>query len=160
MLCFAVWPHDLCMVYMYLCCFTAWRDRGTKGTDDAFPARLQEDRVRVPAAGGCCDGCPGNRRSKPAQVSKPTAFKDRNNDRIVGAAVWHPAFDRQDDEESLSGALVELLDRESQSPVFMEGISYSLFRVADLGLVGAAQVLLRYGADLSFEGLWRILWFW
>ncbi|XP_058641541.1 ankyrin repeat and SOCS box protein 6 [Onychostoma macrolepis] len=58
---------------------------------------------------------------------------------------------RQDDEERLSGALVELLDRESQSPVFMEGISYSLFRVADLGLVGAAQVLLRYGADLNFE---------
>uniref|UniRef100_A0A673L7T2 Ankyrin repeat and SOCS box protein 6-like n=1 Tax=Sinocyclocheilus rhinocerous TaxID=307959 RepID=A0A673L7T2_9TELE len=58
---------------------------------------------------------------------------------------------RRDDEESVSGALVELLDRESQSPVFMEGISYSLFRVADIGLVSAAQVLLRYGADLNFE---------
>ncbi|XP_026109201.1 ankyrin repeat and SOCS box protein 6 isoform X1 [Carassius auratus] len=58
---------------------------------------------------------------------------------------------RRDDEESVSGSLVELLDRESQSPVFMEGISYSLFRVADLGLVSAAQVLLRYGADLNFE---------
>uniref|UniRef100_A0A672PQY7 Ankyrin repeat and SOCS box containing 6 n=1 Tax=Sinocyclocheilus grahami TaxID=75366 RepID=A0A672PQY7_SINGR len=46
---------------------------------------------------------------------------------------------------------MSLLDRESQSPVFMEGISYSLFRVADLGLVSAAQVLLRYGADLNFE---------
>ncbi|XP_016323755.1 ankyrin repeat and SOCS box protein 6-like [Sinocyclocheilus anshuiensis] len=58
---------------------------------------------------------------------------------------------RRDDEESVSGALASLLDRESQSPVFMEGISYSLFRVADLGLVSAAQVLLRYGADLNFE---------
>ncbi|XP_026118045.1 ankyrin repeat and SOCS box protein 6-like [Carassius auratus] len=58
---------------------------------------------------------------------------------------------RRDDEESVSGSLVELLDRESKSPVFMEGISYSLFRVADLGLVSAAQVLLRYGADLNFE---------
>ncbi|KAI2662043.1 Ankyrin repeat and SOCS box protein 6 [Labeo rohita] len=58
---------------------------------------------------------------------------------------------RQDDEESVSGALVELLDRESQSPVFMEGISYSLFRVSDLGLISAARVLLDYGADLNFE---------
>ncbi|XP_042617596.1 ankyrin repeat and SOCS box protein 6-like isoform X1 [Cyprinus carpio] len=58
---------------------------------------------------------------------------------------------RRDDEDGVSGALVELLDRESQSPVFMEGISYSLFRAADLGVVSAAQVLLRYGADLNFE---------
>ncbi|KTG39335.1 hypothetical protein cypCar_00044909 [Cyprinus carpio] len=58
---------------------------------------------------------------------------------------------RRDDEGGVSGALVELLDRESQSPVFMEGISYSLFRAADLGVVSAAQVLLRYGADLNFE---------
>lgn len=61
-------------------------------------------------------------------------------------------FHRQDDEESISRALAELLDRESQSPVFTQGISYSLFRVADLGLVSAAKVLLRYGADLNFEG--------
>ncbi|XP_056320081.1 ankyrin repeat and SOCS box protein 6 isoform X2 [Danio aesculapii] len=58
---------------------------------------------------------------------------------------------RQDDEESVSEALSELLDRESQSPVFKEGISYSLFRVAEFGLVSAARVLLRYGADLNFE---------
>ncbi|ROI64814.1 Ankyrin repeat and SOCS box protein 6 [Anabarilius grahami] len=58
---------------------------------------------------------------------------------------------RQDDEESISRALAALLDRESQSPVFTQGISYSLFRVADLGLVSAAKVLLRYGADLNFE---------
>uniref|UniRef100_A0A8C2IY64 Ankyrin repeat and SOCS box containing 6 n=1 Tax=Cyprinus carpio TaxID=7962 RepID=A0A8C2IY64_CYPCA len=57
----------------------------------------------------------------------------------------------RDDEDGVSGALVELLDRESQSPVFMEGISYSLFRAADLGVVSAAHVLLRYGADLNFE---------
>lgn len=70
-----------------------------------------------------------------------------DDDRIVCTA-----FHRQEDEESISRTLVELLDRESQSPVFMQGISYCLFRVADLGLVGAAKVLLRYGADLSFEG--------
>ncbi|XP_005166749.2 ankyrin repeat and SOCS box protein 6 isoform X1 [Danio rerio] len=58
---------------------------------------------------------------------------------------------RQDEEESVSVALAELLDREAQSPVFMQGISYSLFRVAEFGLVSAAQVLLRYGADLNFE---------
>ncbi|TRY86432.1 hypothetical protein DNTS_004206 [Danionella cerebrum] len=57
----------------------------------------------------------------------------------------------QEDGESVSGALADLLDRESQSPVFTEGISYSLFRVAHLGLVSAAEVLLRYGADLNFE---------
>ncbi|XP_067270522.1 ankyrin repeat and SOCS box protein 6 isoform X1 [Pseudorasbora parva] len=59
--------------------------------------------------------------------------------------------ERPDGEESISRALAELLDRESQSPVFMQGISYSLFRVADLGLVSAAKVLLRFGADLNFE---------
>ncbi|KAL4622650.1 ankyrin repeat and SOCS box protein 6 [Arapaima gigas] len=47
--------------------------------------------------------------------------------------------------------LVELLEKESQSPVFEEGVSYSLFKVAERGLVPAAEVLLRYGADLNFE---------
>ncbi|XP_072538139.1 ankyrin repeat and SOCS box protein 6 [Salminus brasiliensis] len=51
----------------------------------------------------------------------------------------------------ICNSLIELLEKESQSPVFMEGISYSLFKMSELGKVSAAQVLLRYGADLSFE---------
>ncbi|KPP76880.1 hypothetical protein Z043_103743 [Scleropages formosus] len=47
--------------------------------------------------------------------------------------------------------LVELLEKESRSPMFEEGVSYSLFKVAERGLVPAAEVLLRYGADLNFE---------
>ncbi|KAM6944033.1 ankyrin repeat and SOCS box protein 6 isoform 1-T2 [Lycodopsis pacificus] len=49
------------------------------------------------------------------------------------------------------GSLAELLERESQSDVFVEGISYALFKVAERGLVNAAEILLRYGADLNFE---------
>ncbi|KAL0979472.1 hypothetical protein UPYG_G00185510 [Umbra pygmaea] len=56
-----------------------------------------------------------------------------------------------EEEDSLCGSLVELLEKESQSTVFEEGISYALFRVAERGLVSAAEVLLRYGADLNFE---------
>ncbi|XP_064210420.1 ankyrin repeat and SOCS box protein 6 isoform X1 [Anguilla rostrata] len=52
---------------------------------------------------------------------------------------------------ALCHSLVELLEKESQSAVFQEGISYSLFKVAEHGLVFAAEVLLRYGADLNFE---------
>ncbi|KAM3611374.1 uncharacterized protein V6R79_017418 [Siganus canaliculatus] len=48
-------------------------------------------------------------------------------------------------------SLVELLERESQSEVFMEGISYALFKMAERGLVSAAEILLRYGAGLNFE---------
>lgn len=63
---------------MNLHCFKAWRGRGPKGTEHAFPPRLQEDRVRVPAAGGCGDVCPGNRRRRnPAQVSFTTADSRR-----------------------------------------------------------------------------------
>lgn len=54
-------------------------------------------------------------------------------------------------ESSMSASLEELLERESQSEVFKEGISYALFKVAEQGLVYAAKVLLRYGADLNFE---------
>nr|XP_055024902.1 ankyrin repeat and SOCS box protein 6 [Misgurnus anguillicaudatus] len=60
----------------------------------------------------------------------------------------------QDNEESVCRDLVELLDKESpdkESPVFMEGIKYCLFKMAELGLVSAARVFLRYGADLNFE---------
>lgn len=49
-------------------------------------------------------------------------------------------------------SLVELLERESQSEEFVKGISYAMFKVAERGLVNAAKILLRYGADLNFEG--------
>uniref|UniRef100_A0A3B1KGF9 Ankyrin repeat and SOCS box containing 6 n=1 Tax=Astyanax mexicanus TaxID=7994 RepID=A0A3B1KGF9_ASTMX len=55
------------------------------------------------------------------------------------------------DGEDQCKSLMELLEKESQSPVFTEGISYSLFKVSELGEVSAAQVLLAYGADLNFE---------
>ncbi|XP_056143879.1 ankyrin repeat and SOCS box protein 6 isoform X2 [Lampris incognitus] len=58
---------------------------------------------------------------------------------------------RPEDEERLSSSLVELLERESESEVFEEGISYALFKVAEKGHVYAAEILLRYGADLNFE---------
>ncbi|KAJ8388801.1 hypothetical protein AAFF_G00130340 [Aldrovandia affinis] len=54
-------------------------------------------------------------------------------------------------EGALCQSLVELLEKESQSAVFEEGISYALFKVAERGLVHAAEILLRYGADLNFE---------
>ncbi|KAM7391633.1 hypothetical protein PAMP_022312 [Pampus punctatissimus] len=59
--------------------------------------------------------------------------------------------DRPEDESGLCDSLVELLERESQSEVFVEGISYALFKVAEQGLVYAAEILLRYGADVNFE---------
>lgn len=59
---------------------------------------------------------------------------------------------RSPEEESrVCASLVELLERESQSEVFNEGISYALFKVAEQGLVYAAEILLRFGADLNFE---------
>ncbi|XP_059194182.1 ankyrin repeat and SOCS box protein 6 [Centropristis striata] len=56
-----------------------------------------------------------------------------------------------EDDSGVCGSLEELLVRESQSEVFLEGISYALFKVAERGLVLAAEILLRYGADLNFE---------
>lgn len=56
-----------------------------------------------------------------------------------------------EDESALCRSLVELLEQESQSEVFVEGISYTLFKVAERGVVQPAKVLLRYGADLNFE---------
>lgn len=50
------------------------------------------------------------------------------------------------------------MEKESQSAVFEEGISYALFKVAERGLVDAAEILLRYGADLNFEGESRLRW--
>ncbi|CAL8295058.1 unnamed protein product [Gadus morhua 'NCC'] len=58
---------------------------------------------------------------------------------------------QQVDQGSVCSSLVELLDRESTSSVFEEGISYALFKVAEQGLVYAAEILLRYGANLNFE---------
>lgn len=54
----------------------------------------------------------------------------------------------------MCSSLVELLERESQSEEFVKGISYAMFKVAERGLVDAAKILLRYGADLNFEGEW------
>uniref|UniRef100_A0A4W4FHX7 SOCS box domain-containing protein n=1 Tax=Electrophorus electricus TaxID=8005 RepID=A0A4W4FHX7_ELEEL len=54
-------------------------------------------------------------------------------------------------DENVCKSLMELLEKESQSLVFTEGISYSLFKVAELGRVSPAKVLLRYGADVNFE---------
>ncbi|KAM9116865.1 ankyrin repeat and SOCS box protein 6 isoform 1-T6 [Pangshura tecta] len=47
--------------------------------------------------------------------------------------------------------LNELLERETQSPFYQEGVSYSLLKVAELGLVPAAEILLQNGANLVFE---------
>ncbi|KAJ7994160.1 hypothetical protein DPEC_G00263030 [Dallia pectoralis] len=74
---------------------------------------------------------------------------------VVGLEEGTPTEDRncnpEEEEDGRCGSLVELLDKESQSAVFEEGISYALFKVAERGLVSAAKVLLRYGADLNFE---------
>ncbi|XP_034649288.1 ankyrin repeat and SOCS box protein 6 isoform X1 [Trachemys scripta elegans] len=47
--------------------------------------------------------------------------------------------------------LNKLLERETQSPFYQEGVSYSLLKVAELGLVPAAEILLQNGANLIFE---------
>ncbi|XP_029295773.1 ankyrin repeat and SOCS box protein 6 [Cottoperca gobio] len=56
-----------------------------------------------------------------------------------------------EDESRLCSSLVELLERESNSEVFVEGISCALSKVAEHGLVYAAEILLRYEANLNFE---------
>ncbi|XP_036383427.1 ankyrin repeat and SOCS box protein 6 [Megalops cyprinoides] len=73
---------------------------------------------------------------------------------VVGLEEATDTHDRNSTTESegaICQSLAELLEKESQSPVFEEGISYALFKVAERGLVRAAEVLLRYGADLNFE---------
>ncbi|XP_068167942.1 ankyrin repeat and SOCS box protein 6 [Antennarius striatus] len=55
------------------------------------------------------------------------------------------------EDPGVCSSLVELLEQESQSDVFVEGISYALFKVAEQGLVDVAEILLRYGADINFE---------
>ncbi|KAM4696586.1 ankyrin repeat and SOCS box protein 6 [Rhinophrynus dorsalis] len=47
--------------------------------------------------------------------------------------------------------LNEVLERHSQAAFYKEGVSYSLLKVAELGLLPAAKILLHYGADLCFE---------
>uniref|UniRef100_A0A3P9JHP1 Ankyrin repeat and SOCS box containing 6 n=1 Tax=Oryzias latipes TaxID=8090 RepID=A0A3P9JHP1_ORYLA len=63
----------------------------------------------------------------------------------------HPENWSPDDEPRRDSSLVELLEQESQSEMFVEGISYALFKVAERGFVYAAKILLRYGADVNFE---------
>ncbi|XP_076849006.1 ankyrin repeat and SOCS box protein 6 [Brachyhypopomus gauderio] len=70
---------------------------------------------------------------------------------IVGTKEEETNPNRLRGDEDVCKSLMELLDKESQSFVFTEGISYSLFKVAELGRVNPAKVLLRYGADLNFE---------
>ncbi|XP_072908436.1 ankyrin repeat and SOCS box protein 6 [Hemitrygon akajei] len=48
-------------------------------------------------------------------------------------------------------ALQGLLEREAQSPFYVEAVSYALFKVAEAGLITAAEKLLTHGADLNFE---------
>ncbi|XP_077570586.1 ankyrin repeat and SOCS box protein 6 [Stigmatopora nigra] len=57
----------------------------------------------------------------------------------------------QEDEQRLCNSLIQLLEQESHSEFFLEGISSALFKVAERGLVQAAKVLLQYRADLHFE---------
>ncbi|NP_001083567.1 uncharacterized protein LOC398995 [Xenopus laevis] len=47
--------------------------------------------------------------------------------------------------------LNELLERHCQCSYYKEGVSYSLMKVAELGLIPPAKILLQCGADLSFE---------
>lgn len=48
-------------------------------------------------------------------------------------------------------SLEEVLMHMSQSEVFEEGISCALFKLAELGEVSSAEILLRYGANFHFE---------
>ncbi|XP_034025652.1 ankyrin repeat and SOCS box protein 6 [Thalassophryne amazonica] len=66
---------------------------------------------------------------------------DSPEERTVGA----------ENEDDRHRALLALLERESGSDMFVEGISYVLFKVAERGLVDVAEILLRYSADINFE---------
>ncbi|NXU80974.1 ASB6 protein, partial [Oreotrochilus melanogaster] len=48
-------------------------------------------------------------------------------------------------------AVRRVLERETHSPFYQEGVSYALLKVTELGLLPAAEILLEFGADLSFE---------
>lgn len=55
-------------------------------------------------------------------------------------------------DRSQLSAVRRVLERETHSPFYHEGVSYALLKVTELGLVTAAEILLEFGADLSFEG--------
>jgi len=55
-------------------------------------------------------------------------------------------------DRSQLSAVRRVLERETHSPFYQEGVSYTLLKVTELGLVPAAEILLEFGADLSFEG--------
>ncbi|XP_050570596.1 ankyrin repeat and SOCS box protein 6 isoform X3 [Cygnus atratus] len=55
-------------------------------------------------------------------------------------------------DRSQLSAVRRVLERETHSPFYQEGVSYALLKVTELGLVAAAEILLEFGADLSFEG--------
>lgn len=57
-------------------------------------------------------------------------------------------------------SLEDVLIHMSQSEVFEEGISYALFKLSELGEVTSSEILLRYGANLHFEGNVRMYNFW
>lgn len=56
-------------------------------------------------------------------------------------------------DRSQLSAVRRVLERETHSPFYQEGVSYALLKVTELGLVAAAEILLEFGADLSFEGM-------
>ncbi|XP_057404562.1 ankyrin repeat and SOCS box protein 6 isoform X2 [Balaenoptera acutorostrata] len=60
-------------------------------------------------------------------------------------------------EESRILVLTELLERKAHSPFYQEGVSNALLKMAELGLTRAADVLLRNGANLNFEGKTALL---
>ncbi|XP_053725728.1 transmembrane protein 132C isoform X1 [Synchiropus splendidus] len=53
--------------------------------------------------------------------------------------------------EAMCSSLVQILEQESQSEFFTDGISCALYKIAEQGIVEAAEILLRYGADINFE---------
>ncbi|XP_063172144.1 ankyrin repeat and SOCS box protein 6 [Candoia aspera] len=59
-----------------------------------------------------------------------------------------PSYAAEDNSKFL---LQKLLERESHSTFYQEGVSYALLKVAELGLVQAAEILLHNGADITFE---------
>ncbi|XP_025905404.1 ankyrin repeat and SOCS box protein 6 [Nothoprocta perdicaria] len=54
-------------------------------------------------------------------------------------------------DRSRLGAVRRVLEREARAPFYQEGVSYALLKVAELGRVPAAEILLQFGAELAFE---------
>lgn len=55
------------------------------------------------------------------------------------------------EDDSRLEVLHELLEKEANTPFFQGGLSYSLLKVVEIGLVRAAGALLSHGADIFFE---------